>query len=169
MKKFTHAEKILLGAIFLVLTFIVFAQIVVRTFKIGNLTWLDELCRVIMVDTSFVGACVALWSDHLISLTLLTDKLGRKPKNVLGLITNVIGAVFCVWLGIRGWTTMIGMVAVNVRTVSLGIPYWLTYLPIALSLFGMGIRFALLAYCNVMRLANSDWEIELMDPEGGED
>ena len=101
--------------------------------------------------------------------TLLTDKLGRKPKNVLGFITNVIGAVFCVWLGIRGWTTMIGMVAVNVRTVSLGIPYWLTYLPIALSLFGMGIRFALLAYCNVMRLANSDWEIELMDPEGGED
>ena len=168
IKKFTRFEELVLGGIFLILTFIVFAQIVLRTFKLGNLTWLDELCRVIMVDTSFVGACVALWGDHLISLTLLTDKLGRVPKNILGIITNVIGGVFCIWLGVRGWTTMTGMIATNVRTVSLGIPYWLTYLPIALSLFGMFVRFFLLAYGNLMKVIKPDWEMYPDEQKGEE-
>lgn len=160
VKKFTNAESVFLGVIFLILALLVFAQILLRTFKIGNLTWLDELCRVVMVDTSFIGACVALSQDHLICLTLITDKLGNAAKNILGIITNLIGAAFACWLATCGWRSMMDMIATDVRTVSLGIPYWLTYLPIAVSLFGMAVRFVLLAFCNLKRIQAPAWDYD---------
>lgn len=157
--KITNFELLLLGAIFLVLTFIVFAQIVLRTTQTGNLVWLDELCRVVMVDTAFVGACVALTRGELTALNLVTDLLKDKPRNILAIFTNLIGGVFSIWLASRSWVAMMGMIAQNVRTVSLGIPYWLTYLPIALALFGMGLRFFLLAYVSYVRAFHPDSDL----------
>ena len=157
--KITNFELLLLGAIFLVLTFIVFAQIVLRTTQTGNLVWLDELCRVVMVDTAFVGACVALTRGELTALNLVTDLLKDKPRNILAIFTNLIGGVFSIWLASRSWVAMVGMIAQNVRTVSLGIPYWLTYLPIALALFGMGLRFFLLAYVSYVRVFHPDSDL----------
>ena len=155
----TNFELLLLGSVFLILTIIVFAQIVLRTTQLGNLSWLDELCRVIMVDTSFIGACVALTRGELTSLNLVTDLLGAKPRNVLAIFVNIIGGIFSLWLGTRGWLAMLGMISQNVRTVSLGIPYWVTYLPIALALFGLGVRFLLLAYISYLRAFHPDSDI----------
>ncbi|WP_298029581.1 TRAP transporter small permease [uncultured Dysosmobacter sp.] len=154
--KITKWESMLLGAVFLALTLIVFTQIVLRTTKTGNLVWLDELCRVIMVDTTFVGACVALTRGELTSLNLVTDLLSEKKRNMLAVVTNIIGGIFSIWLGTRGWTAMVGMIEQNVRTVSLGVPYWVTYLPIAIALFGMGGRFFLLTYVSFLRAFRPD-------------
>lgn len=165
VNKITKFEAMVLGAIFLVLTFLVFAQIVVRTFHWGNIVWLDELCRVVLIDTAFIAACVALTQDHLISLTLITDMLSCRVKNAIAVVTNLIGAVFCVWVGIHGWSQMLSMVITDVRTVTLGIPYWLTYLPISVAFFGMAIRFLLLTYCNVMWVIRPEQAAELTEQE----
>lgn len=162
--RITSLELLLLGAVFLALTGIVFAQIVLRATRTGNLVWLDELCRVVMVDTSFVGACVALTRGELTSLNLVVDLLSDKARSVLAIATNMTGGVFSIWLGIRSWAAMTGMVAQNVRTVSLGIPYWVTYLPIALALFGMAVRFFLLSFTSCLRAFRPYGG----PPEGGE-
>lgn len=150
--KITKWELLLLGAVFLVLALIVFVQIILRTTKTGNFVWLNELACVVMVDTTFVGACVALTRGELTALTLVTDLLPEKGRNLLAFIGNIIGGAFSLWLATRGWAAMVGMISQNVRTVSLGIPYWVTYLPIAIALFGMGIRFFLLAYLSALRV-----------------
>jgi TRAP-type C4-dicarboxylate transport system permease small subunit len=93
---------LLLGVLVGVMSLVIILQISSR-FVLGiPLPWSEELARLIMAYTIFIGAGVALRHQQLIAVEFLAEMLPDNPRRVLKLIINLIGIAFFVLLFVKG-------------------------------------------------------------------
>jgi len=130
------SEQLLRGQVFclLMMTFVVFAQVVLReVFKIG-IQWAFELACFFQVTLVFLGMPVLLYKKSNISVSLLLDKLPPKGKQLLNIIGYLV-AVFSVDVMAYGFYLYITK-AGSFTTATLQMPNYLFF-------FSAGIGIAL--------------------------
>jgi C4-dicarboxylate transporter DctQ subunit len=90
--------------------------------------WVTEIFEFLMVWSIFIGFSMALRDNHHIVVDLVYDRLPYPVKRVLSVISNILGAAFCLLLTVNG----IEMIQIAYEqghvTVDVGIPLWITYL-----------------------------------------
>jgi TRAP-type C4-dicarboxylate transport system permease small subunit len=98
-------------------------------------TWTEELCTVLFVWLSFMGASVASWQRRHICVDFITGRFSPAIAKTVKTITLALVLVFLAFL-------FVGAVkflpkTVHATTVALGIPRTASYLPITICSFYM--------------------------------
>lgn len=92
--KVHHYSKIFLVLLLSVLSIVIIAQVLSRTFLGFSIVWSEELSRYLLVWLTFIGASIALRNKELVGLDLLETKLSVRLNEVLKLVVHVLVLVF---------------------------------------------------------------------------
>ena len=144
LEKVNHVERVILGWFFLFLTALIMVQIVIRTFKVGNIPWLEELSRLIVIEAGTLAACIVTTERSHLGLDFIAQRL---PKKIYGVVSGVLNIGCCamlIWLSTECYALVMKMIPVNMRYAALPFPKWIMYVPMTIFLFTMGIRFFLI-------------------------
>lgn len=111
---------------FLVMSGSVFIQVLFRYCFHKPIYWSEELPRVMLVWLTFLGAGLAMKKQGHLSITLLTNRLGRKTKLLVQIFANIITMIFLFVL-IKGGIDITILTMPN-RSAALQMPTGLVYL-----------------------------------------
>lgn len=92
----------ILAILFGVMAAIIIFQVFSRFFLGLPLAWSEEIARLIMAYTVFLGAGIALGKGRLIAVEFLLEKLSDSKRNVLIIIIQIIAIFFFILLFIQG-------------------------------------------------------------------
>jgi TRAP-type C4-dicarboxylate transport system permease small subunit len=127
----SRASLLFAGFGLVVMTAIIFAQVVSRYGFGQSLAWSEQAALVLMVYFILIAAAVGVREGFHIRLTLLSDNLPRQFAHVLGLLSHAVVLAFGVAMGFWGIELCERTWAHSIPT--LGIPRGLGYLPIPLA------------------------------------
>ena len=124
-------------------------EIIFRIFGLQGSRWIEELARLMLVTTTFVGSSVAVKSKSHESradaarLRALVDALPSRWGNVLEIVSNLLcGATFLALAYFAGkWT--VSLIKIKRTMDSVSFPLWPFWVVIALAFFTTGVRFLL--------------------------
>jgi C4-dicarboxylate transporter DctQ subunit len=135
-------EEIVIGALILSASVILFANVVARyVFNLG-LPWAEELVRYQIVWMVFIGASVAARQGIHIGVDLLSKCASPGLAKILTLTINAIAVVFCAVLVFYGAELTMQAKEFGQITAALEVPAWTVQLAIPVGSALMGIRFA---------------------------
>jgi len=93
----------LAGILLLFMFLTTFFQVVARTFQISAV-WSEELARLTYVWMVFLGAGVLIKEDGFIRVTVLVDRIGKRPARVLRFFSDLAVIPFLVVITWGAWT-----------------------------------------------------------------
>ena len=134
------------------MTITAFINVVARYLFLASLPWVEELNQAGLVILTYVGAAVALKRGAHLGLTIITDKLPEKARDIVFILGCIAGIFFCV-VGFKyGYAMAAREFASNVRTQGMQWPEFLyaMWLPIGCGV--LGIRLVQQIYYAVKRL-----------------
>lgn len=147
----------------LIVTAVLFANVVLRYFFHSGLHWSDEFVRYFMIWIAFIGVSLGIRKDKLMAVDLIYNYSGPLQKCVIKFINNILGAVFGILLcyyGVQSVGTMSGSAQVS---PALEMPMYIFYIVIPLSGALMTLEFIL----GAIRFLTVHSE-EQLNREGGE-
>ncbi|MDR2945460.1 MAG: TRAP transporter small permease subunit [Candidatus Adiutrix sp.] len=97
--------------------------------------WTEELCTVLFVWLSFMGAGVAAQQRRHICVDYIVAKVSPKAARTVKIVTLILVLVFLVVL--FGGAVKFLPKTIYARTVALGIPRTVSYIPVAICSFYM--------------------------------
>lgn len=109
-----------------VMSILVFLNVVLRYGFNSSINITEEVSRYLFVWLTFLGAVLAFNDNQHVSVTMITDKLSAKKKQLLGVLTDVV-MIFCCYLILEGSWVQFQLNLVNYAPIS-GIPQGITYL-----------------------------------------
>lgn len=151
-----NIEKIIIGALFLILCATIFYVIINRNLGGQGLTWLEEFSRSTLIVTTYICGCVAVGEGRLTRLSLVPDALSKRWALLLDSCTNLISAAFMLWLGSVCARNILHLKMLGMMTTTLGIKTYVLYIPMAVGMFGMGLRMLLAAGENFVGFRKAD-------------
>jgi TRAP-type C4-dicarboxylate transport system permease small subunit len=101
IKVCTRALEALSATILLVLTLMVFLNVVLRYCFNSGITVTEELGRFLLVWLVFAGAILAAGSDAHVRVDLFVRKFPRLPRFWIEVICDII-MIYCCWLIVQG-------------------------------------------------------------------
>ncbi|GAA0299902.1 TRAP transporter small permease [Rhodovulum strictum] len=119
-----EAEKIVCAVLFLGMTAIGFANVVVRYGTNYSLAATEELLTNGFLLLTVFGAAIAARRGEHLSVTLVHDLLPRalrKPLFVLAAALSVLLLALSAWFS---WQTLTNQMASGIRSYALGLPAW---------------------------------------------
>ncbi|HWU39002.1 MAG TPA: TRAP transporter small permease [Candidatus Acidoferrum sp.] len=93
-----------IGLILFLMFFLTFFQVLARTVFHISAVWSEELARLTYVCMVFLGAGILIKDDGFIRVTVLVDRIGRRPAAILRFITDVALIPFLAVLTWGAWT-----------------------------------------------------------------
>lgn len=100
---------VILALLFGVMAVIIIFQVFSRFFLGLPLAWSEELARLIMAYSVFLGAALALRQSRLIAVEFLAEKLSVSKRKILTLVIQIIAIFFFIILFVQG-IEMLGQV-----------------------------------------------------------
>lgn len=124
--------KKIISALLMIMTAILFSQVIARYAMGTGLSWSEELVRYMCVWIIFLGATCATKDGSQISVTMLDETLKGLPKKVLGIIQGIIAVCYGALLSWIGFTTL--EIAKVQKSPNMEIPMNIVYsvIPIAM-------------------------------------
>ncbi len=142
IKVLNRLEEYLLGGIILGLAGIVTVQVFTRRVGIGFF-WLNETGRHLLIFITFLGASLGVKYGVHFAMTALQERGPLPVRHVLKAITNLACSLFFLLIIYYGFSYVVHLQRIGVTTATLGIPRFITYLPIPVFSIGISIRFFL--------------------------
>jgi TRAP-type C4-dicarboxylate transport system permease small subunit len=119
-----EAEKIICAVLFLAMTFLGFANVVVRYGTNYSLAVTEELLtNGFLLLTVFGAAVAARRGDHL-AVTLVHDMLPPVLQRVIFLISLLLSLGLLAMSAWFSWQSVINMIDSGIRSYGLGLPAW---------------------------------------------
>jgi TRAP-type C4-dicarboxylate transport system permease small subunit len=119
-----EAEKIICAVLFLAMTFLGFANVVVRYGTNYSLAVTEELLtNGFLLLTVFGAAVAARRGDHL-AVTLVHDMLPPALQRVVFLISLLLSLGLLAMSAWFSWQSVINMIDSGIRSYGLGLPAW---------------------------------------------
>ena len=98
--------EILAGILLFFMFLTTFFQVVARTF-LFSAVWSEELARITYVWMVFLGAAVLIRDDGLIRVTVLVDRIGKRPARILRILTDIAILPFLAIITWGAWTNTV--------------------------------------------------------------
>ncbi|MDR1045459.1 MAG: TRAP transporter small permease [Candidatus Adiutrix sp.] len=145
IKAFELAEKVLLSAPFIFLSFAIVTDVVLRKTLATSFSWLEEFSRYIFIFATFMGASIAVSSDRHPKMTALQNALGPRRALYMKLAANLFCSGLMIYVGNFAFLQVGNLIRMQTITSAMNIPLYTVYLIIPVSMCGMVVRFFLLA------------------------
>lgn len=117
-------EEALTAVVFLAMTAVGFANVVVRYLTPYSLAGAAELLPNLFVWLSLFGAAVAVKRRAHLAVTVLVERLPRAGQVLAALLVYALGATFFLAVVYQGYVLTAQDFASGVRTYALGLPRW---------------------------------------------
>ncbi|MCJ8520936.1 TRAP-type C4-dicarboxylate transport system permease small subunit [Pseudorhizobium tarimense] len=143
---FVWANKIVIGLLMLVMTILVFANVVMRYFVGISLPWVEESTRYMMIWVAYLGAGLALRAGAHVAVEVVQDML---PPTVVVRVRLILGAMILLFLLSVAWYGLAyAQFAMPQTSPVLGIPLGIIYLgvPIGCLLAAIHLLFGFRPY-----------------------
>lgn len=153
--------EVLVGIILFLMFATTFFQVLARTVFQVSAVWSEELARLTYVWMVFLGVGVLVKDDGLIRVTVLVDRIGKRPAKILRFLTDlaivpfILVIIWGAWINTRlNWNTF----APTIDWMRMGYVY--------LVIFVSGL--VMLGYLagNLVRQVRSSLEKAAQGPEG---
>lgn len=133
-------EQYLIGGLLLVITFILFINVVLRIFGL-SFEWAEEVARYGIVWVTFIGSSVCIYKGAHIGVDAIAMILPEKGKKILSLIIYIIAIIFTVVFTQQSF--YITMRVIETKQVSSTLKLPMTYVYVAMPIGGilMTIRY----------------------------
>ena len=138
---FNYSENAVLAYFFVGLGILIVIDIPGRKFGLTSFYWLEEFGRYVMIFMTLLGASKAVKGGNHLSMNAVVRRLPNKVGHFVQGITNFACFVFLAYLDYYAWSHIVHMHKIGLRTSTLGIPFYIPYLPVAVFLIGMFVRF----------------------------
>lgn len=99
-RAFVWVNQVLIGTLVLVMTVLVFANVVLRYLAGFSLPWVEELTRYMMIWVAYLGAGLALRAGTHVAVELLQDMIPAARARIL---RSVIATVILCFLAAVAW------------------------------------------------------------------
>jgi TRAP-type transport system small permease protein len=96
--------EVLVGVILFLMFFLTFFQVLARTVFHISAVWSEELARLTYVWMVFLGVGVLIKDDGLIRVTVLVDRIGKRPARILRFLTDLAIIPLIVVITWGAWT-----------------------------------------------------------------
>ncbi|WP_420409125.1 TRAP transporter small permease [Hoeflea sp.] len=100
---FRTGLKALLVALMALLLTVMVAQVIMRYGLNSSLLWSEELCRYLLIWTSFLAIIFAYERGEIAALSMLANALPRVPALMLAIVGCLLSAALCVTLAWYGY------------------------------------------------------------------
>lgn len=100
---FRRGLRALLVALMALLLTVMVAQVIMRYGLNSSLLWSEELCRYLLIWTSFLAMIFAYERGEIAALSILANALPRVPALMLAILGGLLSAAMCVALAWYGY------------------------------------------------------------------
>lgn len=130
MKIIRSTEDAFVGITLIVVTFVLFLNIILRYFFSANTTWAEEFIRYAIIWITFIGSAICFRKGKHVGVELLVDALPPKLSKGLQVIINILSIIFMVLLAKYGIDLVIFSMQTGQVAASLPIKTYWVYLAI---------------------------------------
>jgi TRAP-type C4-dicarboxylate transport system permease small subunit len=141
-------EQVVMGFGLIVLSAIVFSNVIARYFFDYSPVWADELPRYMMVWITFIGMSYCVRKGEHVTMDVIFEKFSGGLKKKIYLFILIVSFVFSLFLAYQGWGLSQKVFMLKQKSVALQIPMGYIYLAIPIGSILMAKNFAHLIYKN---------------------
>ncbi len=140
-KIFSVLEKIVSCICVIVMSVLVFINVIARFVFNNSLAFSDEISTYLFVLMSFMGTAIAARRGAHLGLSILTDRVSPKARICISMFTYGISALFCLLIVIFGVQMVVSQYQLGQESAAMQWPEWIygSFVPI-------GAAFATLAF-----------------------
>ena len=135
---FDFAERTIMVVAFALMVACMFGSVLARNVFKATIPWFDELARIAMVYMVLLGAEAGLRDGTQVSVTVVTDKLKGKAKQIVAVIAKYILAAYTLEMTYTSIISVQNNIRRHVTTTALNWPVAIPYMGLVL---GFGIMF----------------------------
>lgn len=125
-------EDILLTYLMIIMTSVIFIQVIMRYVFNNSFTWCEEFSVICFMWITWIGASNGVKKGTHIRILVLIDLLNDKTKNIFMLVIDVIWFLFTLMLVKYGWQMVLMANEFNRRTPALDVPMAFNYFSVLL-------------------------------------
>lgn len=126
-KGIERAEEAFCVVAFLVVSGVLFVNVVLRYAFSASTSWAEELIRYLMIWITFIGGCVCVRKGAHIRMDFILTMMPRRLGLWLTRAVYVLAAVFCAALCWYGTRLMIFAAGHGQTTPAMELPMWVPY------------------------------------------
>lgn len=141
IKVLQHAEEIALAYVSLGLGILIVLEILLRSSGVTAFYWLEELGRYILIFMTLCGASIAVRSDRHPKMTAIFSIVPERGSHIIKAIVNLFLAVFFAFIDYIAWAHIVHIKKIGMQTSTLGVPFYIPYVPIGVFLFVIFVRY----------------------------
>jgi len=139
-------EDISVAVLYILMTIVIFWQIIARFVLQSSLPWSEELARYLMAWAVFIGASIAAADGAHIGITALVDRFSRKTSHNVRLVAVIFSLIFAILMVYLGIIIIGFLIKTGQQSPSMRIPMYIPYGSVAFGGLLMTIRFGRRAY-----------------------
>ena len=128
-----HLEEYLLAFFLVILTSVMFLQIIMRFIFHHPFSWPEELCRYCFVYFTFLTFAYCIKNDSMLRLDIIRELLPQRVWSVLQVFVQAVSLIFFVFMFTNSLSLMASMQKTARISPALGIPYTYIYLSTVIS------------------------------------
>ena len=134
-------EKIVSCVCVIVMSILVFINVIARFVFNNSLAFSDEISTYLFVLMSLMGTAIAARRGAHLGLSIVTDRVGPKARLIIGMLMYGVSALFCLLIVIFGVQMVISQYQLGQQSAAMQWPEWIygSFVPI-------GAAFATLAF-----------------------
>lgn len=123
LKKF---EQGLTSTLLLVVTFLLFINVVLRTLGL-SLDWVEEFARYSIIWMTFIGGSICIYKGAHIGIDSIMGILSKKNQKTLELITIIIALIFTIIFTLKTFNLVSVVFSTGQVSSTIKIPMWAVY------------------------------------------
>lgn len=144
-------EEIILVWGTMVMTLLIFFQVISRYIFNVSLAWSEEISRYLFIWTVWLAVPYAVVKGRHIRLTVLRDIVGDTGKFIMDMIFFVASIIFFIYVGVLSVSLTEKIFKLGQLTPAVGIPKWFCYMALPTGCLLGGGRFIQYAMLKVIR------------------
>lgn len=141
MKWLYRCEELFSGLLILLVTAVLFLNVVLRFGFNSSTSWSEEFIRYGFIWITFIGGAICVRRGAHVSVDLIPNYLTEKGKKALFFATSTVTVIFLLWMCKLGMDTVSFIYQTGQTSPSLPIPMYTVYLAIPIGCLLMAIHY----------------------------
>lgn len=154
-------EDVLLTYLMIIMTSVIFLQVIMRYVFNNSLTWCEEFSVICFMWITWIGASNGVKKGTHIRILILIDLLNEKTKKIFMLIVDIVWFLFTLLLVKYGWQMVLMAYEFNRRTPAMDVPMAFNYLSVILggTCMALGLTSIILTRLTTLTINEPDREV----------
>ena len=147
-------EEYSMTVLTIIMTVLIFMQVVMRYIFKDSPAWTEELSRYIFLWAIWIGASYGVKTHSHVRLTILTSRLNKKVQSAVNVVVWFLWLGFIIFLVFKGFELVGTFLSSGQTSTAMHIPMWIAYASVPVGCTLMVFRLLQNAYYALKKFKN---------------